>query len=209
MRQTTFNNLVWGIFGISVLLPLISWGSGLEWALGELSIYQWFPLFGMVAWMIMWTHFFTYALRTKLGDLKTPKHYSQITGYVVLSAILLHPGLLAYAQWRNGEGLPTGSYYAYAGESLKLAIAMGMTGLLIFLSFEFFNRMRKNLTVKKYWTLVSLSQSLAMTLIFFHALRLGVNLGSGWFKGVWIIYGIALIPCFYIIHKRDFSKKTD
>ena len=207
MDQKTLNKAAWTVFVVSVSLAIYSWGSRVDWGIGSLSPYQWFPLFGLLAWMTMWGHYVIGYFRVKNPSLKKVPNYNKLTGYVVLASILAHPGILAIEQANNGQGAPPQSFIDYVGENLALAVTLGTLSLLIFLSFEVFNRMRKNKTIKKYWTLVSLSQSLAMILIFVHALRLGSDLGDGWFRVVWILYGLALLPCFYVVHKADFTKK--
>jgi hypothetical protein len=124
----------------------------------------------------------------------------------VLGCLLLHPGLLAYAQFKNGAGLPPGSFYDYVGSGLVMAVVFGSIALLIFLSFEVFNRLKNYKSVKKWWPLISISQSLAMLLIFIHGIRLGSNFSSGWFIYVWWICGLALLPCFYVIHRNDIEE---
>jgi len=207
MTQKTFTITVWSLFVVSAGLGIIAWGQTVNWQLGSLTPYQWFPLFGIVAWLIMWTHYATGFLRLTNPGLKSIKYYSKVTGWIVLASLLLHPGILAFSQYRNDQGLPPDSYINYVGESLALAVMLGVIGVTIFLSFEVFNRLKHNKTIKKYWTAVSISQSLAMTIIFVHGLRLGTSLGDGWFRIIWIIFGIALIPCFYVIHRADFTRK--
>ncbi len=203
MTQQKFNTIAWLLFGFAAMVPLIVWGSAIDWDIGDITIYQWFPLFGLLAWMVMWTHFVTGALRLNYSQLDKPKYYSVVSGYIVLGSLLLHPGLLAYAQFRNGVGVPPKSFYDYVGSSLTLAVIFGSIALLIFLSFEVFNRLKDNKSVRKNWLYISLSQSLAMTLIFVHGIRLGTNFTSGWFIYIWWLCGIILIPCFYFIHKND------
>jgi len=207
MNQKRFNYLTWTVVSGSLALSIFVWGDSVNWKIAGLSVYQWFPLFGLIAWTTMTTHFYTGSLRILYKDLKRPKWFSEITGNLVLGSLLLHPGLLTYAQIKNDQGTPPGSYYSYVGNSLKLAVILGTIALLIFLSFEVFERIKNNATIKKYWWAVSLSQSLAMTLIWVHGLRLGTHLGDGWFRVVWVLYGLALIPSFYIIHKNDFTVK--
>ncbi len=207
MNQKTLDLTAWSLVVLSISLAVISWGNGFSWNIESLNAYQWFPLFGLVAWMTMWGHYIIGASRIKNKGLQKPKYYSTITGYIVLASLLLHPGILAYEQKENGQGLPPDSFIDYAGQSLKLAVFIGTLSLFIFLSYEIFSRMKKTDYIKKVWPVISVSQSLAMILIFVHGLRLGSNLGSGWFRIVWIIYGLALIPCFYIIHKQDFEKQ--
>jgi hypothetical protein len=208
MTQKNFNIFSWTILIISVLIPLIVWGGTIAWNISTLTPYQWFPLFGLLAWMIMWTHYINGAIRIKFADLKKPKYYEKITAYVVLASLLLHPGLLAYAQWRNDAGIPPQSFIDYVGKELRLAVVLGSIALTIFLSFEVFNRIKSNQIIKNYWIVISISQSIAMTLIFVHGLQLGSNLSVGWFVYVWLFYGLALIPCFYIIHTNDLQDRA-
>ena len=209
MTQKDFNRFTWGIFAVSILLPLLVWATNLSWDFGSVSIYGFFPLLGLVAWMTMWTHYMTGAVRIRNPKLVKPVHYSRVTGYLVLGCLLLHPGLLAYAQNRNGQGLPPNSYYAYTGDALRLAVMFGILSLLIFLSFEVFNRMKDRRLVRKYWWAISLSQSLAMVLIFIHGLKLGYSIQDSWFTIVWVIYGLLLLPCFYVIHRQEFGKTPE
>lgn len=205
MRQKDFSILTWGILALSVFLSFLVWSANLDWDFGSVSIYGFFPLLGILAWMTMWTHYVTGAVRIRNPKLVKSNYYSQLTGYLVLACLLLHPGLLAYAQNKNGEGLPPASFFAYTGDGLKLAVMFGSISLLIFLSFEVFDRLKDRKAIKKYWWLISLSQSLAMILIFVHGLRLGSNLQTNWFTIVWVAYGLLLIPCFYVIHVEDFK----
>jgi hypothetical protein len=207
MTQKTFNFFVWVILAFAILVPFIVWGQGIDWQLGSISIYRWFPLFGLLAWMVMWTHYITGTLVIKYPILTRPKIYKPFTEYLVLASLLLHPGLLIYAQWKNGAGLPPNSYLEYVGEALALAVMFGTIALIIFLSYEFFDRLQHKQTIKRWWPAISISQSIAMILIFVHGLRLGTNLSSGWFVYVWIACGIALLPCFYIIHEQDFANR--
>lgn len=206
MKQSRFNYLMWTLVTLAIILPVIVWGEPKGWNFDSLTLYQWFPLFGIVAWTLMVTHYIAGAIRLKNPRLEKPRYYSGITASVVLGCLLLHPGLLAYAQWKNDKGLPPASYYTYAGPALKLAVVLGLIALLIFLSFEFFKRAKHWPVIKSYWWLISLTQSLAMTLIFVHGLRLGSQLESGWFVVLWYICGLALLSCFYIIHSSELSQ---
>lgn len=207
MTQQSFNKLTWGILLLSIILPMFVWGEFIGWSVGDITIYQWFPLFGLIAWMVMWTHYISGTIRVKNPELKKPKYYEPLTAYLVLVSLLLHPGLLAFALWSNDVGLPPNSFYDYVGDSLKLAVIFGSISLMIFLSFEIFNRTKTNKHIIKWWLAISISQSIAMTLIFVHGLRLGSIL-SGWFEIVWVVYGLLLIPCFYIIHRQDIENRA-
>lgn len=138
--------------------------------------------------------------------LKSPKYYSGITGAAVLGFLLLHPGLLSFAQFRNGQGLPPSSYLNYVGSGMFLSVMLGSIALIIFLSFEVFNRIKTKPAIIKWWPAISISQSIAMMLVFVHALNLGVIVSNGWFLYIWWLCGIILFPCFCLIHARDLDK---
>ena len=205
MNQKTFNYVSWAAVIGSVLLATLAWGGGINWNIAGINGYQLFPLFGLIAWMTMANHYYLGSVRLLSSSLKRPKLFGKISEYIVLASFLLHPGILAYEQSNNGQGLPPESFYSYRGGGLKLAMILGTVSLLVFLSFEVFNRIKHNKIIAKYWWAISLSQSLAMILIWVHAWRLGSDLGGSWFQIVWLIYGFALIPSFYIIHRSDFA----
>lgn len=207
MKQHTYNFIVWAMLIITITLGIIAWGQTVQWQIASLTPYQWFPLFGILAWLIMWTHYGSGYFRVKNPSLKKPKYYAGLTGWMVLAFILLHPGILAFQQYRNDQGIPPESFINYVGEGLEIAVMAGSISLIIFLSFEVYDRMRTNTWVKKHALALSVIQSLAMTLIFVHGLRLGTSLGDGWFRIVWIAYGALLIPIFYTIHKSELENK--
>lgn len=205
MKQQTFNRITWATVFFSLAVVTLTWSRSIDWDSGYISAYQWFPLFGLTAWITMAGHYYLGTMRIVYPELKKPKGYKTFTGYLVLGSLLLHPGILALEQNNNGQGPPLASFYNYVGDGLKLAVMLGTISLLIFLSFEVFERIKDKKIIKSKWTAISVSQSIAMTLIWVHALRLGSNLGEGWFQFLWFVAGLTLIPCFYIIHKEDFK----
>lgn len=207
MKQRNFTILSWFLVAISILLPLGIWGGSVNWQIANLTLFQLFPLFGLFAWMIMWTHYVTGAIRLSSQEVQKPRFYAGLTAYLVLISLLLHPGLLAYGLWDVGGGFPPTSFLGYVGEAMKVAVISGSIALTIFLSFEVFDRIKEKRLIKKYWLIVSFSQSLAMVLIFFHGLQLGSHISSGWFYYVWIAYGVILLPCFYIIHRYELAHR--
>lgn len=208
-KQSALTKLTpWLLFLVVVLLGCGAYFSDQNWEIGAvfssgLSI---FPLLGIIAWSVMWTHFVYGALRIKY---KLPKNkiYSVSSGWLVLILILLHPGLLLLENYRSAQLLPPKSILIYTGESLLWAVLIAELALLIFLSYEVFNRIRDKAIIKKNWFWISLSQMLAMTLIFVHSLALGQNLKEGWFRYYWILMFVILVVCFVIIIKAELKKK--
>ncbi len=209
MRQKTYGLIVCGLVIFAIATPTLVWGDYISWDIGSVSIYQWFPLFGLWAWMLMWTHYVSGALRIVYSKLKKIQLYSKMTGFAVLACLLLHPGLLSYAQFRNGQGLPPNSYLTYVGSSLALSVMLGSVALLIFLSFEIFDRIKTKPQIVKWWPAISFSQTIAMMLVFIHALNLGMIINSGWFLYVWWLCGIILLPCFCLIHAEDLNRNDE
>lgn len=205
-KQKKFNIFSWSLLLASVLLPSIAWGNSVNWNIANLTGYQWFPLFGLLAWMMMATHYYTWYFIAKDSSLKKTRSYLSFSTYAVLAMLILHPGVLAYSQWTNNQGLPPDSFTDYVGQSLQLAVFLGSFSLILFLSYEIFMRIKNKPSVNKNWWLINITQTLAMILIFVHALSLGSVVGDGWFRVIWFAYGILLLPCFYVVHKSDFTK---
>jgi hypothetical protein len=121
-------------------------------------------------------------------DRKVLAGYYKITGYAVLVLICLHPGLLIYQRFRDGYGLPPGSYETYVAPGLSWITLLGTASLLVFLAFEF----HRKFAGRPWWHFVTEAGDLAMLAIFYHSLRLGHQLQDGWFRYVWWFYGITL-----------------
>lgn len=209
ITQKTFNRLAWGLFALAVALPLLAWSQAREWELDNLTAYGVFPLLGMWAWLTMSTHFMVAALRIKNDQLAELINFRKITGYFVLFCLLLHPGLLAFKQFQIGEGLPPASFLTYVATTSRYAIVLGSVAWLTFISYEFFIRLKRRPAVARNWKWVSLSQVIAMTLIFIHSLRLGQHLQTGWMRFVWIVTYVILLLCFYIILNKDFGRQKN
>jgi hypothetical protein len=191
----------WASALAAFLIALIAWGQSYNWEI--LSSYQLFPLFGLVAFGLMWSHYIASVLRQMSGqDKKVLKQYFEITSFLVLFAIVLHPGLLLWQLWRDGAGLPPGSYYSYVAPSMRWVVTLGFISLLLFLAYEF----RRLYEQKPWWKYVGYATDLAMVMIFYHGLQLGSQLQSGWFTYVWYFYGITLAFCLLYIHVPQIKK---
>lgn len=187
----------WGLSAIVVMVAAYAWGSSYFWQFSGLSTYQIFPLLGLTAFSLMWAHYIAATVRQYFGLEKTVlKNYFEVTSAVVLTAIVLHPGLLAWQLWADGQGLPPGSELEYVIPSARWAILFGFTALGVFLLYEF----RRKFETKKWWVLVQLASDVAMVMIFFHALKLGGALQLDWFRTIWYFYGLTLagvLGCMY------------
>lgn len=187
----------WALCALVFLIGFIAWGQGFDWQFSELSAYDLFPLFGILAFSLMWTH---YIVSAKSLYLKVPgsvtKDYFKYTSLAVLASILLHPGILIWRLWHDGFGMPPNSYLSnYVAVGSRWAALLGTFAWFIFLSYEFHRKFSK----RSWWKYVSYGSDVAMIFIFFHALELGPELQGGWFKIVWFFYGASyLLALIYI-----------
>jgi predicted ferric reductase len=176
----------------SVVLAVVAWRQINPGPLDELSPYAVFPLFGLIAFSLMWCMYAINALTKYLEIDSDPLTiYYRVAGYGVLAAILAHPLTFVVSLWRDGFGLPPGSYAAYLGPNLAWVALIGTTCLFIFLAFE----LHRWFAQKKWWKWVIYANDLAMLAIFYHGYRIGGELQSGWFRYVWFFYGVMLVVC--------------
>lgn len=202
-RSTFLRRAAWVITALGLVPALLVWLMGMDGQFWTASRYELFPLLGLVAFTLMWSHYLVGALRLHLGvDKSAIKQYWSVTSWVVLVAIVLHPGILILSLWRDGFGLPPGSYTGYVAPQLMWAVALGTVSLLIFLAYE----LHRWFGAKSWWAYVQRASDLAMVLILMHGFRLGGDLATGWFKIIWLIYAetylIALIYTYYHLIKR-------
>lgn len=190
----------WIAASFVVVTALLVWSQVRLTGAVNLGIYDIFPLFGIIAFGLMWTHFLFGAIRRYIGAPKPEKHlYSTVSMGVVLAMIVLHPGLLWFALWRDGFGLPPGSYLTIYSTQL-LAVISGTIGLCIFLAYE----LKRLFGDKKWWKYIEYLQVVGMVAIFYHALELGGELDVLWFRILWWVYFItfAIAVCYTNISKR-------
>lgn len=180
----------WGLSSVVVVIAVVAWGSHISWHLSTLNSYQVFPLLGLLAFSIMWSHYVAYLLRRLLGlKPQALSQYFKITSFAVLALICLHPGLLIYQLFRDGSGLPPGSYEHYVAPGLAWVTLLGTASLLVFLAYE----LRRKFGKKPWWQYVQILNDVAMLAIVYHALRLGRDVQAGWFHGMWLFYGSVLV----------------
>jgi len=175
-----------------VLPAVLAWLNQYGERLTQLTLYEWFPLFGMLAFTLMLSHVAVgaFVMIAKL-DMQLFKPYYRFTAYAVLLCMLLHPGLLIWQLYQDGYGLPPNSYLNFVDMSLRLFILFGSISFVIFLLFE----TKRKFGNRPWWYMIERASDVALILIFVHGLRLGTHVQAGWFRVVWIVYGIILMSC--------------
>lgn len=191
--MTKAKKLSWTAWGLAAAVVIAAATVWLQSISGHFHFdgYHIFPLLGLLAFSLMWTHYIVGALRRHYKVSKAPfRAYFKYTGIVVLLAILLHPGLLILQLWKDGFGFPPQSYLEnYVAPSGKFAALLGSISLVIFLAFE----LKRKFGNRSWWKLVEYAQMFAMLAIFSHALKLGGALQFGWFRTLWLLYGVTFV----------------
>lgn len=197
-EQRNLAFFAWGSSLVAATIAFIVWGERINWHVSNVSAYQLFPLFGLLAYGLMWSHFITSAIRRYYGlGRSATAQYFKITSSIVLVAICLHPGLLSWQLFRDGFGFPPQSYLQhYVAPGLQWVGLLGTVSLFVFLAYE----LHRWFSDRPWWRFFGYASELAMLGIFYHALRLGADLQAGWFRYVWLYYGVTLMISLAYIH---------
>lgn len=206
MQKDTARHYYWLAGSLSVLvtgLAVFAWGQTSAWNFSHLSVYRLFPLFGLLAFSLLWTQYIMLAfLYWRRVPVASVQRYFTYSSYAVLVFILLHPSLLIGQLWHDGFGLPPESYAHFVGPEKEWLVVLGTLSLFVFLAYEL-HRWFKD---RSWWRYVFYASDAAMVAIFYHALRLGDELPHGWYRVVWWLYGIFLAIALIYIRTR---KKVD
>ncbi len=186
-------------------LAVIAWGSDNRWQLLHLTTYQVFPIFGLLAFSMMWSQCVIAAIGHYYDAPKEVlKPYFNRTGWLVLGAILLHPGLLIAQRFHDGYGLPPGSYETYVAPMQRWIVILGSLSLLVFLAFE----LQHWFGQRSWWKYIAVLNDIALAVIFYHGLRLGQDLSGYWYQMVWYVYGVVLLAAlaykyYHLLNERN------
>jgi hypothetical protein len=179
----------WTISLCVCLLAILVWGMNYHWQLLPINNYVLFPLLGLLAFSIMWSHYIAAAMRELAGLEKgVLGRYFELTSLAVLVLICLHPGLLIYQRFRDGYGLPPHSYESYVAPGLGWVTLLGTASFLVFMAYE----LRRWFGKRPWWHFVAEAGDFAMLAILYHGFRLGSQLQIGWFRWVWLFYTVTL-----------------
>lgn len=203
-KITTFS---WALSLSVVAVAFLAWAQGLEWEFSGLSLYDIFPLFGLSAFSLIWSQYVIAAARSlvKLPPSSLSTFFETIS-YVVLTAILLHPALLAFQLWKDGFGFPPQSYLQnYVAPGLKWVALLGTVSLFIFLAYE----LRRKFANRRWWKIIQYAGDAAVVAVFYHGLRLGGELQEGWYQKLWFAYGFVLAVVLIYSYWPKTKEETD
>ena len=205
--RENIKTIAWLLGSFVTLTAILAWASTVLvdrffdfFNTGDKILYDLFPLFGILAFSLMWTHYILYALRIYSDyDKKILKKYQKITELMVLVSILLHPGLIITQLYIDGFGLPPASYKSFVGASGVGFVLLGTIAWCAFILYEFKNKYQKY----NWWKYVSLANVFAMLLILRHSIKLGTIVNDGWYSIIWTLYSISLVATYiYLIYKK-------
>ncbi len=179
-------SIPWSVSGAVLVISFLGWGQGLSWQISNASLYSLFPLFGLVAFSVMWAHYAVDFI-DRFVKIKITDAYLNVTRFIVLFALLMHPGLLAFAQWRVGAGWPPLSWLHFVEPGLVWAVIVGIVAWLSFLAFELHWWFRQ----KPWFKWIVLANSLAMIAVVVHVLFVAAP--YGWFLYYWYFLGVSML----------------
>ena len=193
------------LLGIVLTYTAFVWLQQNDFQLFGLSAYQYFPLFGLLAYMTMWVQYMVEAYMHATETPHTIDPFFKRTSLFVLLCIVLHPAIFISKLYADGAGLPPASYSQYVAESMVWLVGLGTISLILFIAFEF----RKYFIELGIWKYVVLLNDVAMLAIFYHGLRLGSTIQSGLFTYVWYFVGVTLVAAiaykYYYWHSQKQS----
>lgn len=188
MKAKVISLFAWSLSLVVGVLAVFAWTNPNQ-GLQDINSYVLFPLFGLLAFSLMWTHYIVGAVRRLLGaDKSVLGNYFEVTGWLAFIFIILHPTILITQLYLDGVGLPPKSYLEYVGPSMKWAVLIGTFSFLLFLGFE----MKRWFKHKGWWPIIEYGNVWAIFAIIMHGLALGNDLQAGWFRAVWLIYAVLL-----------------
>lgn len=184
-------NLISASYLFVVSSSLLAWNSSYK---GNIEGFSLPSLLALLAFGFMWVHYLAGYLKANYNpDLDTSQS-TKLTQSFVLLAILAHPIAIVHKLNESGYGFPPSSFKNFFGATGSMFILLGSLSLAAFLAFEFKNVLKKRPEI---WDKVLKANDLAMLLVLFHGFKLGYIINSGWFRYVWLFYGLSILYFFY------------
>ena len=57
MRLKILKFLPWSLAAVVAFLAILVWGQSFDWQFSAINSYQFFPVLGLLAFSLMWTHY--------------------------------------------------------------------------------------------------------------------------------------------------------
>ena len=169
---------------LAVLYPLWVRATALNWNIS--TSLDWFPLFGLAAFSILWLHSISGVFEPWLRKYINFDRFVHTTSILVLVCIILHPLLLFIYLDFKFDSLLSSSYALY--------IRLGVIGWLLLITYDIGKVLKRKYDFfVKNWNNILLISTIGFLFTFFHSLYLGSDLQSGPLRIIWIFYGATAI----------------
>ncbi len=169
---------------LAVIYPLFVYLKTAEWALDSTFILTLFPIFGLIAFSILWLHSLSGVFETWLRKYINFDRYVHITASIVLICIISHPLLYIIAAKFSISTI----FYGQA-----LYIWLGIIGWLLLITYDIGKSLKNRNFFARNWTNILFLSNIGFIIIFFHSIYIGDDLQVNPLRMIWIFYGITAI----------------
>ena len=171
--------------GLAVLYPLWVVGRNINWSLSTSFVFTLFPLFGILAFTLLWLHVVSGVFEPWLRQYIDFYRFVQNTSLLIFISIILHPLLLL---------IPAGFNFNQVFTYGRFYIWLAIIGWLLLITYDIGKLLKKKYNFfTKNWRKILLISNIGFLLTFFHSLSIGDDLQSGPLRTVWIFYGATAI----------------
>jgi hypothetical protein len=167
----------------AVAYPLWTRLKTLSWSLDSSLLSGLFPVFGIIAFCILWLHAISGVFEPWLRQRFDFDKFVRISSTIVFLSIILHPlFLLMGLGFSYGKLMLYGKYvwYGIVGWILLMTYDVGKA----LIRYEFFSRN---------WNKILTVSTIGFLITFFHSLNIGSDLQTQPLRGIWIFYGTTAI----------------
>lgn len=168
------------------LYPIFIVASSTDWAFNSTFLVNLFPLFGLLAFSLLWLHAISGVFEPWLRKYIDFDSYVHATANLILVSIILHPLLLLIAL--------KFSFISFWLAGPALYIWLAVIGWLLLIIYDITKPLKKKYGFfVRHWNSILLISTIGFLLIFFHSLGIGDDLQQGPLRIVWIFYGVTAI----------------
>ena len=172
--------LIYAFGYLAVLYPASVRILNLEWSLDSTFLSNLYPIFGLIAFSILWLHSISGVFESWLRKQIDFNRYVKYTSTIVFISIILHPFIyLMILDFNLGEIFSVSRLYIW----------LGIIGWLLLITYDIGKAFIQKSIFSRNWNKILLISTLGFIIIFFHSLGLGSDLQSGVLRKLWIFYG--------------------
>lgn len=185
---------------LAILYPLWERFRTIGWSMDGSLIYNLFPTFGMIAFILLWLHSMVALFEGWLGKYFDLKYFINITSSIILISIIAHPLLLLISIDFKFKSLLSSEYAIY--------IKFGVIAWLLLITYDIGKALKRFDFFVRHWKKILLISMIGFGFAFFHSLFLGSDLQSGPLRILWIFYGATgILSTIYVYGIRFFIDK--